>query len=262
MYGCSLEMREGDLEKETEFITLPRHYDPMGFLNDFEVSLNFFRTHFNSKTGVQLTGITPKGSERSVSEYVKLFGCLLIELIFPTKVQHVVNAVKGVDKRFEFYQTLMDTLEPIPQFIKRTIQVIFSPDSSFNFSIPLDISTTLLLLAGDLSPIPFPKYFNQFYKLVNGLRSFDSMLSVADPLDAAFRQKTEEIRVKSFSRDFIQMINDFDEVGLELVLPFILDLFKNPSTRVLAVWNLFCPFARAIGRKSKLSVVRILAWFL
>jgi hypothetical protein len=241
-------MRESDLEKETEFITLPRHYDPMGFLNDFEVSLNFFKTHFNSKTGVTLKGVAPK---RPTSDYVKLFGCLLVELAFPTKVQHIVNAVKDVDKRFEFYRILMDTLEPIPLFIKRTIQVIFSPDASFTFIVPLDISTRFLLLAGDLSPIPFPKYFDQLYKLVRGLRNFDSMLSIADPLDVTFRQKVDEMRVKAFSRDLVHMINDLDEDGLELVLPFILDLFKNPSTRVLAVWNIFCPFARVIGRKSK-----------
>lgn len=31
--------------------------------------------------------------------------------------------------------------------------------------------------------------------------------------------------------------------------------FENAETRVLASWNLFCPFAKVIGRKSKLKLM-------
>jgi hypothetical protein len=254
-------MREAESSAEKEYITLPRHYDPSGFLNDFEVCLKFFSTHFNNIHGIKLKGLksrhsqysgdSPPTKQEGESDYIKLFGCLIVELILPHKVQYISSKLRDIDERFNFYRKMLRSLDPVPIFIKRTLQLIFTPKESLDFSIPLKISTELLLLNGGLSPLPFPRYFDSVYKLVRSLRNYDSSLKTSDPTDLSFRFKVEELKVKSFSRDLIQVLNDFDEEGLDLVLPFVLELFRDPNTRVLAVWNIFCPFARAIGRESE-----------
>jgi len=228
------------------------------------VCLKFFKTHFNTTDGIRLKGIKahhrmPKEDSDSLveddngpSDYVKLFACLMVELNLPQKLHYVSSKLRQISHRYEFYRKLLRNFEPLPLFIKRGIQAIFTRDESLLFSIPLETSIELLLLNKGLSPIPFPNYFPSVYKVVRSLRNYDSSLSTADPSDVEFRSKVEELKVKSFSRDLIQILNDLDEEGLELVLPFVLELFNDPSTRVLAVWILFCPFARAIGRQSKL----------
>lgn len=251
-------MREND-SHEKDMLMLPRNYDPCGFLNDFEVCLKFFKTHFNNTAGIKLKGIREHHKHDNIqtendsgpsSIYVKLIGCLMVELVIPHKLHYVSSKLRDIPQRFEFYRKLLRNFEPFPIFIKRAIQVIFAR-KMYHFAIPLEISIELLLLNKGLSPIPFPNYFPAVYKVVRGLRNYDSSLSTSDPLDLDFRTKVEELKVRSFSRDLTQILDELDEEGLELVLHFVLELFQNPNTRVLAVWNLFCPFSRAIGRQSK-----------
>lgn len=231
-------------------ITLPKHYDPMGFLNDFEVCLNFFRSHFpylKKDPKVVLTGL----KDRSKLPFlVKIFGCLLLELVLPKRIKHA-SIVRSVEERFELYQSVVKSwLNYVPLFCRRAVQAIFYPES-LEFSIPLDISLDLLLLGDKIGPIPFPDYFGEIYKMIKGMRNYERILAVAAPEDVGLKVRLQELKVKSFSRDLLQVLPALDQQGLDIVLPFVVELFQNPETRVLAVWNIFCSFSRAIGRKSK-----------
>lgn len=256
-----LEMRETEQEEASQDgsdakakvwknITLPKHYDPMGFLNDFEVSINFFRAHFpylKPDPKVELAGLKDRSKLPSL---VKLFGCLLLELVLPKRLKHV-GIVRTVDERFEFYQSVVKTsLNYVPMFCRRAVQAIFYP-GSLEFSIPLDISLDLLLLGEKIGPIPFPEYFGDIYKMIKAMRNYERILAVAAPEDTGLKVRIQELKVKSFSRDLLQVLPALDDQGLDIVMPFVIELFQHPETRVLAVWNIFCSFSRAIGKKSK-----------
>ncbi|ODM88202.1 WD repeat-containing protein 81 [Orchesella cincta] len=233
-------------------INLPKHYDPMGFLNDFEVCMNFFRSHFpylKKDPKVVLTGLKDRTKLPSL---VKLFGCLLLELVLPKRLRHVC-IVRTVEERFEFYQSVVkSSLNYVPLFCRRAVQAIFFPES-LEFSIPLDISLDLLLLGDKIGPIPFPDYFGEIYKMIKGMRNYERILAVAAPEDIGLKVRLQELKVKSFSRDLIQVLPSLDEQGLEIVLPFVIEIFQNPETRVLAVWNIFLPFSQKIGRKKSIE---------
>lgn len=257
------EMREAEVEeaagqesadikaKVWKNITLPKHYDPMGYLNDFEVCMNFFRAHFpylRKDPKVVLTGLKDRTKLPSL---VKLFGCLLLELVLPKRLRHMC-IVRTVEERFEFYKSVVkSSLNYVPLFCRRAVQAIFFPQS-LEFSIPLDISLDLLLLGDKIGPIPFPECFGDIYKMIKGMRNYERILAVAAPEDVGLKVKLQELKVKSFSRELLQVLPALDDQGLEIVLPFVIQLFQNPETRVLAVWNIFCSFSRAIGRKSKI----------
>jgi len=248
---------EQTAQKDASKITLPKHYDPMGFLNDLEVSINFFTTHFpylRKDPKIVLEGLkNPIEAPKIVAtRSAQLFGCLLMELVMPSKIRHMTNAVQNIETRFEFFKEVLQTcLHAVPLFCKRALQAIFLPES-LEFSIPLEISIDLLLLGDKLGPIPFPKYYEDLLKMVRTMRNYDRVLELAT--DAVLKAKIQELKVKAFSRDFIHVLETMDENGVDLIQPFLLELFSNSETRVLAVWNLFCPFARVIGRKSKFII--------
>lgn len=262
------EMRELEVEESNQEgadakakvwknITLPKHYDPMGYLNDFEVCINFFRAHFpylKKDPKVVLTGLKDRNKLPSL---VKLFGCLLLELVLPKRLKHV-SIVKTVEERFEFYQSVVkSSLNYVPLFCRRAVQAIFHPES-LEFSIPLEISLDLLLLGDKIGPIPFPDYFGDIYKMLKGMRNYERCLAVAAPEDIGLKVRLQELKVKSFSRDLLQVLPVLDEQGLEIVLPYVIELFQHPETRVLAVWNIFCSFSRAVGRKSTFSLFSVI----
>ena len=231
-------------------INLPKHFDPMGFLNDFEVSVNFFKSHFNEEPSVSLVGLKNRSE---ISESLKLFGNLLVELVLASSKFNTFlsNASTSVEERFEFYKRAVPSvIESVPLFAKRSIQAIFMP-TTLEYTLPLEVNLDLFLLGDKLSPMPFPRYFPEVLKMVRTLRNFDGILQTAEPDDLGYRMKVQELKVKSFSRDLVSTLSWIDEDGLEIILPFVIELFHHPETRVLSVWNLFCPISRAIGRKSK-----------
>ncbi|CAG7731131.1 unnamed protein product [Allacma fusca] len=232
-------------------ISLPKHYDPMGFLNDLEVSLNFFRSHFNEEPQIRLLGLK---NREEIPDQVKLFGCLLLELTLTSKFSHISSVVTSVQEKFDFYKKAVNNalLESLPLFAKRAVQAIFLPHT-LEYSLPLQISLSLFLKGDRLSPLAFPRYFPDVLKMVRTLRNFDGLLQTSEPSDTIYRIKVQELKVKSFSRDLISILNLIDEEGLEIILPFVIELFHHPETRVLAVWNLFCPISRAIGRKKSID---------
>jgi len=222
----------------------------MGFLNDFEVTLNFFKVHFPylKNPSVKLTGLKNRDEN---NHFVKIFGCLLLELVLPHKVRHIATSVKSVHEKFTFYKDIVKgSMHFIPLYCRRAIQAIFDRDS-LEFSIPLDISLDIILLGDRLGPIPFPVYFEDIYKMIRTLRNQEKILATVAPENLALKTHLQEFKVKTFSRELIQLLSSLDADGIDLVLPYVIELFENPETRVLAVWNLFCPFARAIGKKSK-----------
>jgi hypothetical protein len=222
----------------------------MGFLNDFEVTMNFFKTHFPYLKNplINLTGLKNRSE---IPHSIKLFGCLLLELVLPQKVRHVAASVTSVEEKFEFYKEIVKgTMNLVPLYCRRATQAIFDRDS-LEFSIPLDISLDILLLGDRLGPIPFPMYFEDIYKMLRTMRNQEKILATVAPDNFALKTHLQEFKVKTFSRELIQLLGSLDTDGIDLVLPYVIELFENPETRVLAVWNLFCPFSRAIGKKSK-----------
>lgn len=221
----------------------------MGLFNDFEVTMNFFKTQFPYLKDPQviLTGLKDRNE---MHPSVKVFGCLLLEIVLPQKFRHMTATI-CIEEKFNFYKTVVkNSMTLIPLFCRRAVQSIFDSDS-LEFSIPINISLNLLLLGEKLGPIPFPFYFADIYKMIRSMRNYEKVLATSAPEDVGYRLRLQELKVQSFSRDLIQLLSSLDNEGIDLVLPFVIEMFENPETRVLAVWNLFCPFAKIIGRKSK-----------
>ncbi|CAL8094920.1 unnamed protein product [Orchesella dallaii] len=89
--------------------------------------------------------------------------------------------------------------------------------------------------------------------MIKGMRNYERILAVAAPEDVGLKVRLQELKVKSFSRDLIQVLPTLDEQGLDVVLPFVIELFQNPETRVLAAWNIFLPFSQKVGRKKSIE---------
>lgn len=116
----------------------------MGLFNDFEVTMNFFKTQFPYLTdpGVTLIGLKDR---QEIPIFVKLFGCLLMEIILPQKCRHA-SVTGGIEEKFNFYKSIVKGSMPlVPLYCRRAIQSIFDSDS-LEFSIPINMSLDLLLL--------------------------------------------------------------------------------------------------------------------
>ncbi|CAL8094916.1 unnamed protein product [Orchesella dallaii] len=83
-------------------INLPKNYDPMGFRNDFKVCMNFFRSHFPYLKKVPKVVLTGLKDRSRLPSLVKLFGCLLFELVLPKRLRHVC-IVRTIEERFKVW---------------------------------------------------------------------------------------------------------------------------------------------------------------
>ena len=112
------------------------------------------------------------------------------------------------------------------------------------------------LLHPATSLLPFPRYFCQLYRLISELKSLDHQIH--QTLRSANSVWRERETVTELCRDKVLAVNEIlvpilpemDCEGVELILPYVVELFDNHDTTVSAAWLLFNHIGRALGPTS------------
>ncbi|XP_013406370.1 WD repeat-containing protein 81 isoform X2 [Lingula anatina] len=251
-------------------ITLPENYDPLELLNEVERGCGFSTSVLHSwpqrKTVEEIQTVQAQIQDK-VNRDMQILGCLLVEMFLSAKLHAIsfetsfkgrCRIVRGVARQF-----FHELPRPIRHVVKWLLQLNRSlpasaADSNLAFPYRLQSREGLpppnasILLEPTFQVISFPAYFPELYAFLKELRAADNSLfshfnDVHEVSDDGSFSKLMKNKVDIFARNFSQLSPKLDEAGVELLMPYLKELFSDRATMVNAAWNLFGPVAKLLG---------------
>lgn len=261
---------------ESDRITLPKMYDPLADLNQLEASFLF-----SSKTFKQM----PKKTEQeaalgldhvtdAVWRDVQSFACLACEIFLKDQVQFQDRSWSLEDRFTYLCQVYRENPSVMPRSIVSLVQEVLYLHKSKSalenlttrphlclFRYPtvnsrgLPPPTPAQLLHPFVNLVPFPAYFPQLYECICNLKHKEQEIEQIRWKNNNLMEKDKLIKV--ISREKVTILQHFleenqgcyGEEGIELVLPYVQDLFSQEDTAVQAAWSLFNLIGQELGQK-------------
>ena len=111
-----------------------------------------------------------------------------------------------------------------------------------------------LLLHPHIKLIPFPSCFPALHKFISKLKQLDQTLmhtfnhDLSKSADATIRYKSlAREKVSLTSKYLVKMLPQLNSESVDIIIPFVLEMFDDPVTSVQAAWVLFSPIAQILG---------------
>ncbi|KAK7027360.1 hypothetical protein SK128_000402, partial [Halocaridina rubra] len=252
-------------------IQLPPEYNPLVALNRVEMLFNLVLKA--SKT-IPEQNIKCKDIQQAVKQLAHLrrvrdmqaIGCIIVEMFSPVKCRILGNNASLADRYAHARKLVLQDQTDLPRCIRHMLQVIFQINSTKNLcnnAIPskyepvssngLPPPSAHQLLQPLINVIVFPSYFPKLYTFVKTMRQYSQLLSEAQIMQCEPHLKQEyilkvaEIRVKMAAKDLPRLLPNLSSEGLDLILPYLIELFEYPESAVNAAWYLISPLAQALG---------------
>ena len=252
-------------------IQLPHDYNPLVALNRVEMLFNLV---LKSSRSIPEQSIKCKDTQQAVKQLAHLrrvrdmqaIGCIIVEMFSPSKC-HILSSKTSLSDRYAHARKLLlHDQTDMPRCIRHTLKVIFQIDSTKTIrdnTIPnkyepvssdgLPPPSAHQLLQPLINVIVFPSFFSKLYAFVRKMRQYSQLLSEAQVLkcDSQLKQgyilKVAEIRVKTAAKDLPRLLPNLSPEGIDLMLPYLIELFDYPESAVNAAWYLISPLAQALG---------------
>ncbi|KAG7171126.1 WD repeat-containing protein 81-like, partial [Homarus americanus] len=193
-------------------------------------------------------------------------GCIIVEMFSPSKCRILSTKASLRERYIHAHKLLTHDQTDIPRCIRHTLQVIFQiknwkdvkdntlpnkyePVSSDGLPPP----SPHQLLQPLINVIVFPSYFPKLYRFVCKMRQYSQLLNEAHMMlrephkRKEYILKVAEIRVKMAAKDLPNLLPILSAEGLDLVLPYLIELFEYPESAVNAAWYLTSVIAQALG---------------
>ncbi|XP_035732368.1 WD repeat-containing protein 81-like isoform X1 [Vespa mandarinia] len=217
----------------------------------------------------------------------QILGCLIVEIFLSGKFRATWNIEKlSFARRLSACLNVIKlSADSLPKCIRNAVALLLQVDvvpKSYNvesteinemsfryptithMGLPPPSAHQFLqpILSGSL--FPFSKYCQYLYNIVEMIQEYNSLVRELNFVlkfeDTDFVTKTKirylckisECKVKAIARELEQLlphIGAAKEGSLQLIVPHIQQLIKEPYSAVLATWHLFDPIAKALGPK-------------
>ncbi|XP_066986474.1 WD repeat-containing protein 81 isoform X1 [Macrobrachium rosenbergii] len=252
-------------------IQLPQDYNPLVALNRVEMLFNLV---LKSSRTIPDQNIKCKDTQLAVKQIAHLrrvrdmqaIGCIIVEMFSSSKC-HILSSKASLSDRYTHARKLvMHDQTDIPRCIRHTLKVIFqinSTKSSHDNTLPnkyepvssdgLPPPSAHQLLQPLINVIVFPSYFPKLYAFVCKMRQYSQLLNEVNAIKCEpqlkqdYISKVAEIRVKTAARDLPKLLQSLSAEGLDLILPYLIELFDYQESAVNAAWYLISPLAQALG---------------
>ena len=137
------------------------------------------------------------------------------------------------------------------QDVDPTTGALFDYDLVSKDGLPAPSANLLLHPQADI--VPFPVYFPSLYSVLARLKALDIQSKQVD-LNASQSGQQAAI-ARNLAKEKVSVLTTYvtkagpalGKEGLELLLPYITELFENPATCVQAAWSLFEPVSQILG---------------
>lgn len=248
------------------------------FLETYERSLKDSKMYQNIKQRKQQIMNSKKHFKQIMqdnkSKDLKTLGCLIVEIFMNRKLRSLTSSSSCFDERYEACLKLLKHDESsLPGCVNYAVKLLFGMhnDESQITNLGLPSTNAQQLLQPILSNllIPFPDHYYKVYAAIKSLKSFDTSMQMLDlymfydcdgkncekfeeqdKTRVGIQRKIAECQVKAFTALTEGLLdpNGFDQFdAVELLLPFIIDMFNSEETGILAAWFLFDSISTAIG---------------
>ncbi|XP_015184852.1 PREDICTED: WD repeat-containing protein 81 isoform X2 [Polistes dominula] len=218
----------------------------------------------------------------------QILGCLIVEIFLSGKFRATWNIEKlSFALRLSACLNVIKlSADSLPKCIRNAVSLLLQVDvvpksyniestetneSSFRYptithmGLPPPSAHQFLqpILSGSL--FPFSKYCQYLYNVVEMIQEYNSLtrelnlvLKFEEDPDFVIKTKIKylckisECKVKAVARELEQLlphIGAAKEGSLQLIVPHIQQLMKEPYSAVLTTWHLFDPIAKALGPK-------------
>lgn len=197
---------------------------------------------------------------------MQAIGCIIVEMFSPSKCRVLSTKASLRDRYAHTRKLLTHDQTDIPRCIRHTLQVIFqimngkdTQDNTFPnkyepvSSDGLPPPSPHQLLQPLINVIVFPSYFPKLYRYVCKMRQYSQLLNEAEMVLSEPQKRKEyilkvaDIRVKMAAKELQNLLPILSSEGLDLLLPYLIELFEYPESAVSAAWYLTSLIAQALG---------------
>lgn len=256
---------------ELPMIQIPQDYNPLVALNQVEMLYNFVLKASRRIPEV----IKCKDTQLAVKQAAHLrrvrdmqaIGCVIVELFSPSRCRVLGARASLAERYLHACKLLAHDQTDIPRCIRHALQVIFQATNPREEQCSKDIPSKYEPVSTDGLPPPsphqllqslinvvvFPSYFPKLYQFVCKMRQYSYLLHEAQRLRSEPTKRKEfilrvaEIRVKTAAKDLPNLLPSLSSEGLDLLLPYLTELFEYPESAVTAAWYLTSALAQALG---------------
>ena len=258
-----------DAEGTRHSILFPKDCDMSAAINELD---NFNAFLFKNGENPKLETNAFKNTSRSSKivpkiascEYtdMEVVGCLILELYVPQKFVGL-GSNANIDARIDCSLNIIkNELHTIPLLVRTAVTRLLKVEDNlleettnhYSFSSiskeGLPPPSAQQLLHPTISPLPFPKSFYTFAKILRMLneiqltQEFQTDQSVSNK---EIEHTVAEVQVKMVAVELSSLLEDIPRTQLKLILPVVKSLFQGMPTQILAVWFLFEPISKALG---------------
>ncbi|KAL5008764.1 hypothetical protein ScPMuIL_014345 [Solemya velum] len=257
------------LRPEQATIILPADYNPIAFLEHQEALGNFSsKTLKDLPPSVKSKKDTRPSEMDLVARDMQVFGCLMCEMFLASKL-HMQSPSASLTQRYRILQSLAASEKSeMPRCIQKAAEKLLKLDAKSNtgkqtlFSLfEYDIvdsgghppPSPVFFLQPMVDILPFPSYFSELYKCLCFLKQKDADIDQIFVTTARIQERNKIIKILArekvkFLEEFLARFRgQFGTEGIELLLPYIEELFDNPDTSVQAAWYLFTLISSELG---------------
>ncbi|XP_042904120.1 WD repeat-containing protein 81 isoform X2 [Parasteatoda tepidariorum] len=249
---------------ENQIIVLPKDFNSLSSLSHLE-ALHTFQSwfdgeyhHFNEfKDYSQMNDVSVNYLR---SKDMVVLGCLISEIALSAHCK-VLPQNSSLKTRYDDLLKLLRIYrQEIPRSFIDVIKLLLQVSSSFDPTHPLPITDCGLplpsphqLLLHHIHTIPFPSYFPVLYNFLLHLNKFSEEIqlhferSLYEP-DVIKDLETASKKKVLYALDELQkLLPVLNGEGINLVTPYIQEMFSCSHTALLSTWHLFGFIAQILG---------------
>lgn len=260
-------------EKQAELpcIQLPHDYNPLVAINQLEIHFNFV---LKASRRIPKQLIKFKDSTQAVKQAAHLrrvrdmqaIGCIIVEMFSASKCRALGTRACLRDRYAHARKLLAHDQNDVPRCARQALHIIFQMLSHWDnehtslpnkydpvYSDGLPPPSPHQLLQPLINLVVFPSYFPKLYRFVCKMKQYSRLLNQAQGTHCGSHERKEYIqkvmanRVKMAARDLPDLLPVLSAEGLDLILPFLTELFECPESAVSAAWYLTSILAQALG---------------
>ncbi|ELT99451.1 hypothetical protein CAPTEDRAFT_196137 [Capitella teleta] len=200
-----------------------------------------------------------------VAQDMRVLGCLVAELAISPKLR-VLGPLTNLEKRYNLAREVcLSSLKDIPRPLSRLLSYLLLLDSDWSSTespypsissegLPPPSSAILLQPLYQLNS--FPAFMSKLYDILHKTKEIDAQIVHISNTEHSVVErivKTKKLckrKVGLWHSYLSKYARSLNQEGMELALPFLKELFTQPSTAAFAAWSLFHPLASALGPSS------------
>ncbi|GIY32237.1 WD repeat-containing protein 81 [Caerostris extrusa] len=246
---ASVDVPRPEPRPENQVIVLPKEFNPLLALSHYESLFTFQSWTGKGKTESNKSKEHINVNDASTHQYqikdMVILGCLIGEIA-------VSSQCKTLPKE-SFLNVIQLLLQVSPSYHQQceemfSVPLRYPPVSASGLPLP----SPHQLLLPHIRTIPFPSYFPDLYLFLVNLNRFSSEIRLLchqnyEEIDNQTEiESLAEKKVRYAAEQLQKLLPLLNNEGIELLTPYLQEMFENPHTALLSAWHIFGLVSQAL----------------